>query len=78
MKKSRSAIYWRYLRCGKVKHALITTLNAEGHLFFAVCGVSPPLFGNWYGTGSQTEYEQVEKLPECKNCVKFLGREKKT
>lgn len=55
---------WRYLPGGTVKHALA---YADAHA--AMCGVGPPLLGDWYGTGSQDEYENLAARPACKKCV---------
>lgn len=56
---------WRYTHGGKVRHALTVSTNAV-----AVCGLSVWSSQWWLGTGSQTEYETVEGLPECRNCVR--------
>jgi hypothetical protein len=58
--------YWRYLPGGTVKHALLYAESAS-----AVCGQLPSWFRpeGWFGTGSQDEYETVERLPACKRCV---------
>lgn len=69
-------IVWRYLPKGRVKHALKQL--SVGHAAVAECGTSPsgfyPWSDKWFGTGNQTEYETVEKLPRCKNCVRMLEK----
>ena len=69
---SRRSVTWRYLPGRTVKHALQTSDDA-----IALCGTSPrwfiPRAEHWYGTGRQTEYEQVERLPECRRCASRLG-----
>lgn len=56
---------WRYIPGGNVKHALDRPEQAV-----AACGVGPGWWsGGWYGTGSQTEYENLAARPACKRCV---------
>lgn len=58
---------WRYLPGGNVTHAL-TYAAAR----VAVCGTGPVWHApDWYGTGSQTEYERAAGLPRCKRCVRI-------
>lgn len=66
-----SAVEWRYLPRGTVKHALRYAMAR-----YAVCGVGPRWFDpdDWHGTGSQTEYETVEALPECRRCAALVVR----
>ncbi len=72
----RSKVTWRYLPRGTRKHAVVTMHGGSGHGAFAVCGVSPaPLFPRseeWRGTGRQSEYDTVARLPECANCAAKL------
>ena len=60
---SRDAVAWVYLPNGRVRHAL------HHHSVAALCGLLPPLDGDWWGTGSQEEYERVAKLSECRRCA---------
>lgn len=60
---------WRYTSDGKVKHALTASTSAV-----AVCGHSVWSAQWWLGTGSPTEHETVEALPECRNCVRRGAR----
>jgi hypothetical protein len=64
---------WRYLRCGSVVHALslLTTTNNLAHV--ALCGVAPTWLDDWYGTGSQAEYERAATLRRCKRCLTAMG-----
>lgn len=61
---------WRYLPHRPVKHALVDPGER-----IAVCGVGPysRSADEWHGTGTQTEYETVERLPACKRCVELIG-----
>lgn len=59
---------WRYLRHGRVAHAL----TSAGHKA-AECGVSPWWPDDWYGTGAQVEYETAAALPKCAQCLKKIG-----
>jgi hypothetical protein len=74
---SRATITWRYLSRGKAKHALPLDGNAvTGHQVSALCGTMPAWFAPspaWMGTGSQTEYETVDELPECRRCARLLA-----
>lgn len=36
----------------------------------AICGHKVTI-GNWFGTGSQKEYDKAAGLPLCKDCEKF-------
>lgn len=58
---------WRYLRQGKVRHAL-----SYGTARMAQCGRGPGLWDDWLGTGSQAEYERAAELPTCTRCLKAL------
>lgn len=56
---------WRYIPGGKVKHAL-----AYAEQKVAACGASPGWWSaGWYGTGSQTECEELAARPPCRRCV---------
>lgn len=61
---------WRYLPNGTVKHALRYSAAR-----IAVCGVGPHWSApdDWYGTGSQAEYETAASLRECRRCLDILG-----
>lgn len=52
---------YRYLSGRAVKHEMITK-------FTSFCGLVPFPVSAWMGTGSQEEYETLERLPICKNC----------
>lgn len=58
---------WRYLWGGTVKHALVSDPMDS------LCGLRTASY-NWYGTGSQAEYETVEALRPCRRCLARLGR----
>ena len=66
----------RYLnKNSSVRHFISNLLNARNGV--SLCNISPYLFADlddWLGTGSQIEYEKLEQLPDCKNCVKIIGR----
>ena len=74
---SRSDVAWRYIPSGRVKHALHIRGTLIGHDSVALCGSAPVWYagagGDWHGTGSQVEYEEVDARPECKSCRKLLG-----
>ena len=60
---------WRYVLRGQVKHALDYPAAR-----IAACGVGPVWYApDWYGTGTQAEYERVAALPPCKRCVAKAG-----
>lgn len=54
----------RYVRGGAVRHLLVDSEAAV-----AVCGMGPWVHDQWYGTGSQVEYETVASLPDCRLCL---------
>lgn len=61
---------WRYIEFGHVKHALRRSSDRA-----ALCGTGPHWCApDWYGTGSQAEYERVAELPECRRCLRFGAR----
>lgn len=61
---------WRYARTGNVRHKVVKPLGvAEMHDGVAVCG----LYADWYGTGSQAEYERLAGRPKCLRCMAVLG-----
>lgn len=72
-------IEWRYLpqrnRRREVRHAI---LDFYGHGVTsgtpAICGVVPAFLGDWYGTGTQAEYERASTLPVCGHCRHRLAR----
>lgn len=59
---------WRYLHGRPVKHLLSGPFDCV-----AVCGVGPVFAPDWYGTGSQAEYETAERLRKCKRCTAKTG-----
>jgi hypothetical protein len=73
----RAAVTWRYLPKGKTKHALRTGGGYAGHQPVSLCGTSPAWFAPsselWWGTGRQSEYDAVERLPECRRCARLLA-----
>lgn len=64
-----TAVEWRYLPTGRVRHALAKTDHVG-----AACGLSVWRAWDWHGTGSQREYETVAGVPECRSCVKAMSR----
>lgn len=74
---SRRSVTWRYLPRRTVKHALLVDSGISGHRSTALCGISPSWFApdteQWWGTGTQDEYEQAERLPECRRCARLLA-----
>lgn len=60
---------WRYLPTGKVKHALERADDRR-----AVCGMELWRAENWYGTGSQDEYENCAARPACRRCLAMGAR----
>lgn len=50
-----------YTKNGKVAHSVV---EGRAYGFCIVCRLEPK--GDWYGTGSQEEYEKAESLPYCK------------
>lgn len=74
--QSRASVTWRYLPERRVKHAMVLCNSVLGHAIVAVCGVAPAWFAPayaWRGTGNQTEYEMIERLPECGRCKRLIG-----
>lgn len=68
-----SALEWRYLPRGTVTHAF---QRAPVGYASALCGVAPLWYeprSDWYGTGSQVEYERAAALPKCRRCLRLLG-----
>ncbi len=69
MRKTAETLPWRYLEHGDVLHALN---SASGRV--ALCGRMPTWFrGDWYGTGSQREYERAASLPYCRQCYRLAA-----
>lgn len=68
-------IEWRYLKGGQVRHALRKRFGF-GSIFNdsltdrSECGL---IRYRWLGTGTQDEYENVEKLPECATCIRRIN-----
>lgn len=58
-----------YLRRGRVAHCVLR----NGTYPDAVCGVGPQWPSDWYGTGTQAEYERAERLPRCQRCQAKTG-----
>ena len=71
---SRSAVVWRYLPGGRVRHALPTWHHDPvGHPARALCGLETFRAQDWWGTGSWQEYEAVGTRRECRRCTAQLG-----
>jgi hypothetical protein len=74
---ARSAVTWRYLPGRQLKHALQVAATLTGHRSVALCGIGPawyvPDTEQWWGTGSQAEYDHVAQARECKRCVSRLA-----
>lgn len=68
-KVPREHVEWRYLRGGLVRHALSAPVGGRDE---AVCGTHLWPGDDWYGTGTQDEYERVAALPECQRCTRRL------
>jgi hypothetical protein len=58
---------WRYVPKGVAKHALTDPRSTV-----AECGFSVWSADDWYGTGSQVEYEIAEALPRCARCARAI------
>jgi hypothetical protein len=75
--RARAAVTWRYLSRRTVKHALEINGGVAGHAAVALCGTAPgwfvPSSSDWLGTGSQTEYDTVDGLPECRRCARMVA-----
>lgn len=65
---SRALVTYRYLLGRPVKHAMTLVESLAGHSSLALCGLWGFDHGPWLGTGSQNEYDEVDRLPLCKNC----------
>lgn len=61
-------VTWRYLFHGRVKHAVGRGPNGWVERS-AECGAGPDISGDWYGSGTQDEYDRVKELPACKRCL---------
>lgn len=74
LEKKLGRYEWRYTPAGRVKHAVRQAGgSASGVAAVARCGYGPPGgSADWYGTGSQSEYERVEALPRCSTCVRLI------
>lgn len=65
-----------YLPRGIAAHLIRDRMgpNTDGE---AVCGTSPRTSvpaGDWYGTGTQVEYENALRLPLCTRCAILTGQ----
>jgi hypothetical protein len=60
---------WRYTYMGERTHFLVASYDRV-----ARCGVSVINSSEWFGTGSQEEYDKAASLPKCKKCLRLLGR----
>lgn len=59
---------WRYLPGGTVKH-LLGRVSDSG----AICGVYAWPSWSWRGTGSQDEYERLDRLRSCRRCLRMIS-----
>lgn len=66
--EERTGWAWRYLRTGKQVHAL--RVSTTGLDRVAGCGMAPPWYEGWLGTGSQVEYETAAGAPKCRRCAR--------
>lgn len=70
-------IKWRYLpqvhRNREVRHAFVDWGEVTARTP-ALCGVLPSFLGDWYGTGTQAEYERAASLRTCEHCRRRLVR----
>lgn len=74
-----SWVTWRYLPGPRIraKHALnVSEGTVTGHVSTSRCGIYSYEGVSWLGTGTQGEYEKLDRLPRCKSCEKTLQREK--
>lgn len=70
MKWSVSDRYNRsYTAWGNVAH--LTFHSSFG--VTALCAVSPRYGDDWFGTGTQNEYEIAAKKRLCKHCARYAG-----
>lgn len=66
---------WRYLGMRPtVKHALTRGIyDSQIHSnSIALCQRSPAWFSGWSGTGNQSEYDKLDQLRECYDCINIL------
>lgn len=70
-----SAVEWRYLPGGSVKHAL-SLPTVFGPVCVAVCGMNAWSSAYWHGAGSQFEYEECERRRPCMRCAAKVGAPK--
>ena len=61
------AAEWRYLPRGRVQHALV---DDDANATQARCGIEVFYLSQWYGTGSQDEYDHAATLPKCQRCAR--------
>lgn len=54
---------WRYMPGASVRHAMIAET-----VFITACGIADIPKAMWHGTGSQDEYDKVERLRDCLLC----------
>ncbi|MFD8117043.1 hypothetical protein [Streptomyces microflavus] len=60
-----------YMVDGSVAHELQWGCSPNNSAAPALCG-RQPWPGDWYGTGSQTEYDRAAELPLCGGCQQIL------
>lgn len=61
---------WRYLRSGKVRHNVYPgPIENQAGIGVSACRAHELPIEEWYGTGSQTEYERAATMPTCKRCA---------
>jgi hypothetical protein len=56
-----------YMPEGRVAHLLDAGLASPNSCDESLCG-KRTADGFWYGTGSQAEYDEAERLPVCRAC----------
>lgn len=63
---------WRFTYMGTRTHFLFNSNENVSR-----CGVGVIVNTEWRGTGNQEEYDLVDSMPKCKNCLKLLARKPK-
>ena len=61
----------RYLRRGKVAHLIRSGMDG-----ISVCNIwaGYTATSDFWGSGSQEEYEKADSLPLCKSCLRAIGQ----
>jgi hypothetical protein len=66
---NRSDYVLRYLAHGQRVHILGLIGVTVGEYSPAYCGIGPDWRGEWFGTGTQNEYETAAELSVCARCL---------